>query len=232
MKAKIVLLTLSGILLVAAVASTPIRAVPGQWSGSGSYVYYNDGNVGIGTATPSAKLHLWGTNPTLRFEANTSNGIISSDAFLIFRMDDNNDTSNTYTAFQDYTGQFLMKIRDDGNIGIGTDNPTRKLSVNGTVLAKEVIVSTASGYWPDYVFEEGYKLMPLKEVENFIKTNGHLPNVPPASEIQESGQSLGEIQIKQMEKIEELTLHLIEKDRQITELQDRLTKLENLVTNN
>lgn len=114
-----------------------------------------------------------------------------------------------------------MRIKNDnGNIGIGTTNPTQKLSVNGTVLAKEVVVSLASTNWPDYVFEDGYNLKPLSEVDNYIKVHNYLPNVPSAKEVEEKGISLGEMQKIHMEKIEELTLYVIE-------LEERLNKLGN-----
>ncbi len=107
-----------------------------------------------------------------------------------------------------------------GNVGIGTTHPKQKLSVNGAILAKEVVVSTASSNWPDYVFADEYKLSPLSEVDKFIKENKHLPNIPSAEEVAENGLTLGEMQKKQMEKIEELTLYLIQ-------LEERINKLEN-----
>ncbi|EFK58570.1 hypothetical protein U0038_06445 [Sphingobacterium spiritivorum] len=101
----------------------------------------------------------------------------------------------------------------NGNVGIGTTTPTERLSVNGNIRAREIKVETNN--WPDYVFEEDYKLTPLAEVETFIKANKHLPEVPSAREIEEDGLSLGEMNKLMMKKIEELTLHLIEKDRQL-----------------
>ncbi|WP_333625490.1 hypothetical protein [Sphingobacterium siyangense] len=78
-----------------------------------------------------------------------------------------------------------------GNIGIGTDAPTEKLSVKGKIRAQEVKVETAN--WPDYVFAEGYQLPSLKETAEFIEKNKHLPGVPKATEVEENGLSLGEM---------------------------------------
>ncbi|SUJ02445.1 Uncharacterised protein [Sphingobacterium spiritivorum] len=109
-------------------------------------------------------------------------------------------------------GNARFTILPEGNVGIGTDVPTEKLSVKGNIRAKEIKVETAN--WPDYVFEEEYKLTPLTEVETFIKANKHLPDVPSAKEIDEEGLSLGEMNKLMMKKIEELTLYLIEKGKQ------------------
>jgi len=87
---------------------------------------------------------------------------------------------------------------------------------NGLLQAKEVKV-TLSG-WPDYVFGEDYKLMSLDETEKFINENGHLPGVPSAQEVEEEGLSLGEMNARLMQKVEELTLHVIELQKQIEEL--------------
>lgn len=90
---------------------------------------------------------------------------------------------------------------------------------DGQLQAKEVKV-TLSG-WPDYVFGEGYKLMSLDETEKFINENGHLPGVPSAQEVEEDGLSLGEMNARLMQKVEELTLHVIELQKQIDELKNK-----------
>ncbi|MGJ1421064.1 hypothetical protein ACR79T_15700 [Sphingobacterium spiritivorum] len=120
----------------------------------------------------------------------------------------------------------------EGNVGIGTEDPTERLSVNGNIRAKEIKVETAN--WPDYVFAEDYPLTPLPEIEAFIKANKHLPDIPWAQKITEDGLSVGEMNKLLIEKVEELTLHLIEKDKKIKiqdnmllNIMDRLQKLEN-----
>lgn len=109
-----------------------------------------------------------------------------------------------------------LVIKSNGNVGIGTSNPTYKLAVNGTIRSKEVRVETG---WADYVFDKNYRLLPLTEVEQFIKTHNHLPGIASAKEIQEDGLAVGEMQTKMMEKIEELTLYIIDLQKQITQLQ-------------
>jgi hypothetical protein len=117
----------------------------------------------------------------------------------------------TVGANQRIQGRLIV----DGNVGVGTLSPTHKLSVNGAIRAKEVIVDTN---WADYVFDDSYKLMPLAQVAAHIKAEKHLPGVPTASEIAAQGVSLGEMQAILLSKIEELTLHQIEQERRLETL--------------
>ncbi|WP_316824695.1 hypothetical protein [Pedobacter miscanthi] len=103
-------------------------------------------------------------------------------------------------------------IDGSGNIGINTLNPTEKLMVNGKIKANEIRVNGAGA--PDYVFEDGYKVATLKALEGYIKRNRHLPEVPSAKEFERDGIALGDMNKLLLKKIEELTLHLIEKDKQ------------------
>lgn len=99
-------------------------------------------------------------------------------------------------------------------------NATRsnfRVYASGLVRAREVIIDLAA--WPDYVFMPGYKLKPLKEIEVFINKHGHLPGVPSADEVANEGVSLGEMNKILLEKIEELTLHLIEQQKRIEALE-------------
>ena len=75
--------------------------------------------------------------------------------------------------------------------------------------------------WPDYVFEEDYTLRPLSEVEAFIAANNHLPDVPSQTEIETNGAELGEMNRILLQKIEELTLYIIEQDKRIQELENK-----------
>jgi hypothetical protein len=104
-----------------------------------------------------------------------------------------------------------------GNVGIGTINPTEMLTVAGKIGAREIKVSTNTG--ADFVFEPSYKLPDLGELEKFVKTNKHLPEIPTAKEMVENGVNLGELNVKLLQKVEELTLHLIAKDKQMSALQ-------------
>ncbi len=95
------------------------------------------------------------------------------------------------------------------NLGIGTASPDSKLTVKGKIHAEEVKVDL-SVPGPDYVFKEGYDLKTLEEVQNYIKEHGHLPNIPSALDMETNGIQLGEMNMKLLEKIEELTLYIIE----------------------
>jgi hypothetical protein len=123
-----------------------------------------------------------------------------------------------------------MMIADNGNVGIGTANPTRLLHVAGTIGAEEVIVSSTGA---DYVFAPKYRLAPLKEIAAYVAENHHLPDIPSEAEVREKGVSLGEMQSKLLAKVEELTLHMIQEherndrlERQNHELQERIARLE------
>ncbi|MDQ0638347.1 hypothetical protein QF042_001912 [Pedobacter sp. W3I1] len=109
-----------------------------------------------------------------------------------------------------------MAINSNGNVGIGTIMPRERLSVNGNIRAKEIKVEATN--WPDYVFEAGYNVGTLKGLESYIKTNKHLPEIPGAAEVEKEGIQLGEMNKLLLKKIEELTLHLIEKEKEINEI--------------
>ncbi len=109
-----------------------------------------------------------------------------------------------------------------GNVGIGIANPTNQLEVCGTIRSKKVIVDVG---WCDYVFEKDYLLFPLSKLEDYLILNKHLPGIKPAKEIEIEGVNLGDMLTSQMEKIEELTLYLIQQNKEIAELKKRLDVL-------
>lgn len=129
--------------------------------------------------------------------------------------------------------QGRMLIDANGNVAIGTnDSKGYKLAVLGKAVAEEIVVKLQAN-WPDYVFEDQYRLSLLSELEEFIKANKHLPDVPTADEVKENGLSLGEMNAMLLKKVEELTLYVIELKTKIDEQNqviirqsDRLTKLE------
>ncbi|RZJ76947.1 MAG: hypothetical protein EOO45_00250 [Flavobacterium sp.] len=122
-------------------------------------------------------------------------------------------TSNPSVVIADqaFVCSAAMVINGSGHVGLGTTSPREKLSINGNIRAHELKVELTG--WPDYVFESGYSLKPLSEIEKFIKIEKHLPGIPSAAEVEQNGLAVGEINKRLLEKIEELTLHLIEKDK-------------------
>jgi hypothetical protein len=113
-----------------------------------------------------------------------------------------------------------MVITSTGNVGIGTTAPQAKLAVNGEIFSTRIKV-TQTG-WPDFVFKPDYKLPSLAELESYIKINQHLPDVPSAAEVTKNGLDLGDMNKVLLQKIEELTLHMIEQSKRNIELEERM----------
>ncbi|MCU0324967.1 MAG: hypothetical protein MUF45_06900 [Spirosomaceae bacterium] len=188
----------------------------------------NTTGVGIGTIEPTSKLHIdhggSDTNPHIQIRATSSFSRINWTTTL----NTNKFTAQTYLNGATLTDNYWQLeynstprfyVRGDGNIGIGTTTPDNKLDVLGTIRANEVIVETG---WADYVFEDSFKLKTLNEVENFIKENKHLPDVPSAKTIQENGAHVSELMTKMMQKIEELTLYSIQQQKEIEALKKKI----------
>ncbi|CAN5721157.1 hypothetical protein BH10BAC2_BH10BAC2_17840 [soil metagenome] len=190
-------------------------------SASNSLVLGNNANVGIGTTAPNTKLQVHGGYIRItEAEAGANLRLGGLDGYTGIWSDAG--PLNIGAA----AGKPLI-LQDGGsatgNVGIGTINPTYKLSVKGTIQAQEIRVETG---WADYVFEEDYKLRSLDNVAAYIKQNKHLPGILSAKEIQENGLAVGEVQTKMMEKIEELTLYLIEQNTLILKLQEKIEQVE------
>lgn len=109
-----------------------------------------------------------------------------------------------------------LTLLDSGNVGIGTTDPKNKLSVNGTIWAKEVKVSLTDA--ADWVFDTNYKLKSLADVEKYINANKHLPEVPSAEEFRQNDMNVSEMSNKLLQKIEELTLYAIEQQKELDRL--------------
>jgi hypothetical protein len=109
---------------------------------------------------------------------------------------------------------------NSGAVSIGTTNiPSGfQLAVGGKIITEEVVIKLQAN-WPDYVFEDDYKLPALAEVREYIRVNKHLPEIPPASEIKENGLSVGEMNVLLMKKIEELTLYVLSLEERIDKIQ-------------
>ena len=204
---------------------------------TGSYtvrsVNFPNGNVGIGTTNPGVTLDVIGNIAVEGWE----NQFFARDSFTpsgyrhVIGGAHGWDPNMLYiNGFKDFTSGVEVggsgnssNLYVNGNVGIGTTNPTYPLTVNGTIEAKEVIVQTG---WSDYVFSPTYRLAPLSEVEQQIKAEKHLPGLPSAQQVAAHGISLGDMQAKLLAKIEELTLHLISQEKQLNAQASRLEKLE------
>lgn len=155
-----------------------------------------------------------------------SNGLaLSLDEYghVILTVNSDGGSGSSGSSVWSYAGNILRTPGDD-KVVIGTGMNTLpdgfSLYVKKGILAERVRVAIAnSAKWADYVFDDDYKLMPLNEVEEFIERNNHLPNLPSAQEVAEGGIDVAEMSAKHMEKIEELTLHLIEANKRIEKLE-------------
>jgi hypothetical protein len=98
--------------------------------------------------------------------------------------------------------------------------------VRGELETTKVKVTADPGSVPDYVFKSDYRLRSLPELESYIKANSHLPNISPAKEIEANGQDVGDLQLKLLEKIEELTLYLIELEKTVKKQSMKIKELE------
>ena len=187
---------------------------------------YFAGNVGIGINAPAAKLHLFNqydvNQPTalkMFYQGSWGTPAYASN----FRFIDLNSTESGKVLQVNGTGigigydppawSSADKLYVSGNVGIGTTDPKGyKLAVNGNVIATSMTVKLYAN-WPDYVFKKDYQLLSLTDVKTYIDQNQHLPDMPSEAEVAKDGLNLGEMNKLLVKKVEELTLYLIEKDK-------------------
>lgn len=196
------------------------------------HYFAQNGNVGIGTglAVPAARLHvstsssetirMQGANPYMSFHDNVD----GYKGYLWYNGTDmvlGSSTANVRFASNGYR----MTINQDGRVSIGSGNTLAAgylLNVAGKAICEEVKVQLSGG-WPDYVFNNDYKLMPLDDLEKSISINKHLPNIPSAADITAAkGFEVGEMNRKLLEKVEELTLYLIDLNKKNNQLTKEL----------
>jgi len=200
------------------------------------------GNVGIGTASPISPLHVSGMatisnstgsnyNENLRLPSATS-------GYACIALGATAETSGTGLgqwsiikfpvsessrfSIRHFNDDYLT-VLTSGNVGLGVSNPTEKLSVKGKIRAQEIKVETTG--WADFVFSKDYKLPSLQATEQHILANGHLPGIPSAADVAKDGIELGEMNKKLLQKIEELTLYLIEMKKGSDQQQSQIKKL-------
>jgi hypothetical protein len=186
-----------------------------NWNTPKMYLRY-DGRLGIGTSTPATALDVNGgvtvqSNNNLTWGGTYGPGIPTIAGVV---------NNGLYFYGTGSTSNISMHINNSGNVGIGTTNTgSYKLAVEGKIWSKEVNVKMTNP-GPDYVFEKDYPLLSLSDVEKYIHQHKHLPEVPSAKEMEDDGLNLKEMNLLLLKKVEELTLHLIELQKQ-TSLQQR-----------
>lgn len=227
----------------------------GQWQGSNDIDgdIYRNGNVGIGgTPRSVSKLTIKGLsspypdNKVLYIETNGESSIFRDQIFISSNLPTGYGIAfagqghhragiyaENYGGTESFVGRLTLWARgnsgtiifDAGKVGIGTtETGTHRLAVEGTIGAREIKVEADS--WSDFVFDDNYKLKGLEEVESFINENNHLPDIPSENEVLKNGIQLGEMNAKLLQKIEELTLYMIEQNKKTEKLIEKVDKLE------
>ena len=200
------------------ISNTRIKIQPNDYTGGlvMGYSAIDPTQIDLGVAA-SIKSQYMGTNIT-------SAGEHKFD--MVFGINSDGTGGKTYEPVE------RMRIKDNGQVNIGnslaigtTALPQGySLGVKGKIIAEEVNIALHAN-WPDYVFDKNYKLPPLSNVEQFIKENGHLPEIPKAADIEKNGIEVGAMNTKLLQKIEELTLYLINQQKQIEELKKEVSEL-------
>src|SRR5882724_9059776 len=157
----------------------------------------SSGNVGIGTSSPSRKLDVNG-DANISTNLVVQSGIYSGHFYSL----------GSGIGLLNSIGGTLMSLNETGNVGIGTTSPGYKLTVSGDVRGTRFIADVNT--YSDFVFKPGYRLASLAEVETAIKKDRHLPGIPSEANAKAKGIDLAEMQAKLLQKVEELTLHMIE----------------------
>ncbi|MDY3317380.1 hypothetical protein PG630_08685 [Riemerella anatipestifer] len=207
----------------------------------GVRILYNNftGSGGAVSITNARGLHYLGLDTTIA----PNNSVVSVvNNYGLYLGNIKGGTQNNYAIYTN-----AGKVRFGDNVGIGVDAPTEKLEIDGKVKATAFMGASGATIFPDYVFQKyytgtsslkaDYNFKTLSQVEDFVKTNGHLPGYKSAAEIKKQGYiDLMATQLTNVEKIEELYLHLLEKDKEVKalkakneELETRLEQIEKLL---
>jgi hypothetical protein len=212
--------------------SMPLKS--GIYNGyNGSFTGFTGPTAGITPDVSSSWQHLFAMRhiySSNNYQLQIASSFAINDR-LFFRKIVGGDLSPVNTAWIELatrgTNTFTGNQIFNGNVGIGVTNPNNKLDVNGTVHSKEVKVDMIG--WSDFVFKKEYNLPTLAEVEKHINEKGHLENIPSEEEVLKNGINLGEMNAKLLQKIEELTLYMIDMKKENMEMKTKQIELENTV---
>ncbi len=202
--------------------------------------WYFDGDVGIGTENPQTRLQVRGPFTPAYMQLAIRNDGSDDRAGISFWNASHQRIGHFYLGYGDFIvsneqagnfrffagGSERLRIQPNGAVGIGTESPGYKLDVAGTVRADEIIVSTEGA---DFVFGEEYRLKPLSEVEAHINSRRHLPDIPSAESMRTEGVGVSELQTKLLQKVEELTLYIIEQEKRMRSQQEEIRRQGELI---
>jgi hypothetical protein len=209
-----------------------------QWAYNAKQLYLSDDGLALDHTNPLTKLHI-ASGQDAGFGASSNgyimNGTVTGANLLI----DNNEivTRNNGRKsdlfLQNDSGNVILCAGEQGGVGIGISSGASipagfLLAVDGKIISEEVKVQL-SGNWPDYVFDKKYQLLSMNELREYIAVNKHLPNIPAAAAIKQTGIELGDMQKRMMEKIEELTLYLLQLQEKNVQLEADIQVLKNKV---
>ncbi|KXX66562.1 hypothetical protein [Flammeovirga sp. SJP92] len=177
-----------------------------------------DGKIGIGTINPEhGKIQINGNGPSEGITLWTNSGEYTSRIWI-------NSASKNFHISRGDDPLKGITIDNDGNMSLGTlTNGSHKLAVEGSIGAREIKVE--ANEWSDFVFEKNYDLRTLEDVEEHINSKGHLPEIPSEKEVLENGINLGEMDSKLLQKIEELTLYLIDQNKKLKQQGEQIEQL-------